>query len=80
VPPLAEAREQEELWFKKTSTWRELPRQSQNNLGTKNLVQRLEGILSDLMSARYATPLSSQGANVIDIIQVFPSLGPKSGI
>jgi len=51
VPSLAEAREQEDHWFKKQPIWRELPRRFQNNLGTKNLVQRLEGILSELMSA-----------------------------
>ena len=80
VPPLAEAREQEDQWFKKTPIWRELPRQFQNHLGTKNLVQRLEGILTDLMSARYATAIIFARTGGIDIIQVFPSLGTKSGI
>lgn len=65
VPPLAEAREQEELWFRKTSTWRDLPRPSQNNLGTKNLVRRLEGILSDLMSAS----VPELGTQILDLIE-----------
>ncbi|KAI9441569.1 P-loop containing nucleoside triphosphate hydrolase protein [Lactarius indigo] len=50
VPSLVEAREQEDQWFTKTSIWRELPRSFQSRLGTKKLVQRLEEILSDLMS------------------------------
>lgn len=77
MPPLAEAREQEELWFKKTSTWAELPR---NNLGTVNLVRRLEGILSDLMSARCVIANVFARSNVIDIVQVFLSSGTKSGV
>ena len=79
MPDLAEAREQEDLWFTKTSTWRELPRRFQNNLGTKKLVQRLEVILSDLMSVRYVAAIIFVRTDVIDILQVFPSLGLKSG-
>lgn len=53
------------MWFKKTSTWRELSRQSQNKLGTKKLVQHLEGILSDLMSAN----VPELGDQIRDLIE-----------
>ena len=80
MPAMAEAREQEDLWFAKTLTWRELPRRFQNNLGTKKLVQRLESILSDLMTNWYATAIIFVRTHVIDILQVFPNLGLKSEI
>jgi GTP-binding protein EngB required for normal cell division len=63
MPTLAEAREQEELWFKKTSTWRELSRP--NHLGTTKLVQHLGGILSDLMS----TMVPELGSQIRDLIE-----------
>jgi hypothetical protein len=75
MPTLAEAREQEELWFKKTSIWRELSRP--NHLGTTKLVQHLGGILSDLMSTMYATAFIFAGADVIDIVQRVPELGSQ---
>jgi len=77
VPPLAVAREQEDMWFKKTSIWRELPRSFHNRLGTKNLVQRLEEILSDLMSDKYATPFIFARVDVIDVLHSVPELGSQ---
>ncbi|KAH9007592.1 P-loop containing nucleoside triphosphate hydrolase protein [Lactarius deliciosus] len=65
VPPLAEARVQEDLWFKKTSTWGELPRTFHNRLGTKKLVQHLEEILSGLMSEN-VPELGTQIQNLIE--------------
>ncbi|KAH8996866.1 P-loop containing nucleoside triphosphate hydrolase protein [Lactarius akahatsu] len=64
-PSLVEAREQEDRWFKKTSTWRELPRTFHNRLGTKKLVQHLEEILSDLMSEN-VPELGTQIQNLIE--------------
>ncbi|KAH9006239.1 P-loop containing nucleoside triphosphate hydrolase protein [Lactarius hatsudake] len=65
VPSLADARVQEESWFKKTSTWGELPSAFQNHLGTKKLVHHLEEILSDLMS-RNVPELQSQIRDLIE--------------
>ena len=56
-PTLAQAREQEDRWFEKESAWQELSRQARSHLGTKRLVQHLEVILSELISARYANNL-----------------------
>ncbi|KAH9024286.1 P-loop containing nucleoside triphosphate hydrolase protein [Lactarius hengduanensis] len=55
----------EDLWFKKTSTWRELPRTFHNRLGTKKLVQHLEEILSDLMSEN----VPELGTQIRDLIE-----------
>ncbi|KAI0302309.1 P-loop containing nucleoside triphosphate hydrolase protein [Multifurca ochricompacta] len=49
---MVEAREQEDLWFKKTAVWRGVPARFQTRLGTKKLVQHLEDILSTLISDR----------------------------
>lgn len=77
MPTLVEARDQEDQWFGKTSTWRELSRPHRNHLGTTKLVQHLEGILSDLMSARYATAFIFARADVTDIVQSVPELGDQ---
>jgi hypothetical protein len=53
-PTLADVREQEYQWFNKTSIWRGLG-QARSHLGTKRLVRRLEEILSELITTRYAT-------------------------
>lgn len=66
------------MWFEKTSTWQDLSRLSQKNLGTINLVRRLEGILSDLtwdlMSARCAkeschSSVPELGTQIRDLIE-----------
>ncbi|KAF8270217.1 P-loop containing nucleoside triphosphate hydrolase protein [Lactarius quietus] len=61
----ADAREEEDCYFKKISTWRDLPRRFQNRLGTKKLVQHLEEILSNLMSAS----VPELGTQIRDLIE-----------
>jgi len=53
-PSLQRARDEEVHYFDKTDVWRALPRQARKRLGTVKLVQRLEEILSDLITKRYA--------------------------
>ncbi|KAI0262180.1 P-loop containing nucleoside triphosphate hydrolase protein [Gloeopeniophorella convolvens] len=50
LPSLTEARQQEEMYFKKH--WGTLPRQYRSHLQTKNLVRHLAEILSSLISSR----------------------------
>ncbi len=77
MPTLAEAREQENQWFKKTAFWQDLRSPFRNNLGTKRLVQRLEDILSELMSAKYAAPFIFTQLDEVDILRSVPVLGDQ---
>jgi hypothetical protein len=76
-PTLAEAREQEFQWFRKTLPWRGL-RQDQNRLGTMHLVRQLEGILSTLISTKYAMAYICSGLAVNDTPAEFRRLLIKS--
>ena len=77
MPTQDQARDQEDVWFKKTSTWRELSSKFRKQLGTTRLIQHLEGILSELMSARYATAFIFARADVIDIVKSVPVLADQ---
>jgi len=54
-PTLSRARDEEVHYFDKSDVWRALSREARKRLGTVKLVQRLEEILSELISNRYAT-------------------------
>ena len=53
-PTLSGARDEEVHYFDKSDVWRALSREARKRLGTVKLVQRLEDILSELISNRYA--------------------------
>ena len=53
-PNLQQARDEEDHYFKKMPPWRGLSSQALSRLGTKRLVRRLEEILSELITKRYA--------------------------
>ncbi|KAI5120167.1 hypothetical protein M0805_008434 [Coniferiporia weirii] len=47
-----QARDDEKEWFRTTWPWNSLPMKHKQNLGTKNLVERLSSTLSDVIIAR----------------------------
>lgn len=49
----AEARQREDEFFSMTAPWSDLDGVYQKYLRTRNLVERLSGVLSDLIAKRY---------------------------